>query len=366
MRTAFTAHYLDGRTAARRRASIRVTATGLDIVLESGASLRWPFPEVRQTQGFYAGEQVRLERGSPLPEILLVEEPEFLGVLHAAAPGLGRGFHDPRRRRAGVQLTVLAAIAVVGIGAALYVWGIPAAAGVLAGSVPVSWEERLGQAVVAHLARPEDRCIDTEREAAIGAIVGRLLAPLPRQPYTFRVTVLNNRAVNALAAPGGQIVLLRGLVERTRTPEELAGVLAHEIQHVLRRHATQMLLQHASTGLILAAVAGDVSGIMAFGLESARVLGALQYSRRNETEADVEGLRLLLAAGIDPEGMIAFFETLRAEERRLPAPPRYLLSHPPAEDRAETLRRLAAAAPHRSTPLLPGRDWNDVKRICAG
>lgn len=362
---AFTGHYLDGRTATRQRVSIGVTATGLDVALEGGATLRWPFPEVRQTQGFYAGEQVRLERGGPFPEILLVEDPAFLGALHDAAPGLGRSFHDPRRRRARVQLTALAALAVVGVAAALYVWGIPAAAGELAARVPVAWEERLGQAAVAHLAPPESRCVDAEREAAIGAIVGRLLATRPRTPYTFRVIVVNHRAINALALPGGQIVLLRGLVEQTRTPEELAGVLAHEIQHILKRHATQRLLQHASMGLMLAAVSGDISGVMAFGLESARVLGALQYSRRNETEADIEGLRLLLDAGVDPAGMIAFFENLRAEEHRLPSPPSYLSSHPPAEDRAETLKRLAAAAPHHSTPLLPGRDWNDVKGICA-
>src|SRR5947209_3300572 len=356
---AFAGHYLDGRSAARQPATIRLTATGLDIALESGATLWWPFAEVRQTQGFYAGQQIRLERGAPLAAMLLVDDFGFLAALHTAAPVVTRRFHDPRRRRARVQLTVLAALAVVGVAAALYVWGIPAAAGAVAARVPASWEERLGNAIVADLASPG-------REAVIGGIVRRLLAPLPSVPYTFRVTVLDDGSVNALAVPGGQIILLRGLLERTRTPEELAGVLAHEIQHVLRRHATRMLLQHTSAGLMLAAVSGDISGAMAYGLESARVLGALRYSRQYEAEADVEGLRMLLAAGVDPEGMIAFFETLRAEEGRQPTPLRYLASHPPARDRMETLKRLVATAPHRSAPLLPDRDWRDVATLCAG
>ena len=363
---AFAGHYLDGRSAARQPATIRLTATGLDIALESGATLWWPFAEVRQTQGFYAGQQIRLERGAPLAAVLLVDDVGFLAALHTAAPVLTRRFHDPRRRRARVQLTVLAALAVVGVAAALYVWGIPAAAGAVAARVPASWEERLGNAIVADLASSGRQCVDPEREAVIGGIVRRLLAPLPSVPYTFRVTVLDDGSVNALAVPGGQIILLRGLLERTRTPEELAGVLAHEIQHVLRRHATRMLLQHTSAGLMLAAVSGDISGAMAYGLESARVLGALRYSRQYEAEADVEGLRMLLAAGVDPEGMIAFFETLRAEEGRQPTPLRYLASHPPAGDRMETLKRLAATAPHRSAPLLPDRDWRDVATLCAG
>ena len=363
---AFAGHYLDGRSAARQPATIRLTATGLDIALESGATLWWPFAEVRQTQGFYAGQQIRLERGAPLAAVLLVDDFGFLAALHTAAPVLTRRFHDPRRRRARVQLTVLAALAVVGVAAALYVWGIPAAAGAVAARVPASWEERLGNAIVADLASSGRQCVDPEREAVIGGIVRRLLAPLPSVPYTFRVTVLDDGSVNALAVPGGQIILLRGLLERTRTPEELAGVLAHEIQHVLRRHATRMLLQHTSAGLMLAAVSGDISGAMAYGLESARVLGALRYSRQYEAEADVQGLRMLLAAGVDPEGMIAFFETLRAEEGRRPTPLRYLASHPPAGDRMETLKRLAATAPHRSAPLLPDRDWRDVATLCAG
>jgi predicted Zn-dependent protease len=361
----FTGHYLDGKSSARQRASIRVMATGLAITLESGASLWWPFQEVRQTQGFYAGEQIRLERGSALPETLLVDDGAFLETLHTTAPALGRRFHDPRRRRARVLFTIVAALTAVATGVALYVWGIPAAAGLLAAGVPVAWEERLGGAAVTELTASQRRCVDPEREAAIGAIVKRLLGPLPRVPYTFRVIVVDDFTVNAFAVPGGQVVLLRGLVERTRTPEELAGVLAHELQHVLRRHATRLLLEHASTGLLLAAVAGDVTGVTAYGIESARVLGTLRYSRHVESEADVEGLRMLFAAEVDPKGMIAFFESLRATERGLPAQARYLASHPLAADRVESLKRLASSAPHRSRPLLPDRDWGDVRRICA-
>src|SRR5438093_1433301 len=241
---AFTGYYFDGRSAARRPASIRLAASGLEIALADGARLWWPFREVSQTQGFYRGAQI--------------------------------------------------------------------------------------------------------------------------SPYTFRVTVVDDGTVNAFAVPGGQVVLLRGLVERTRTPEELAGVLAHELQHVIQRHATRLLLQHASTGLVLVAVSGDITGAMAYGIESARMLGTLRYSRHLESEADVEGLRMLLAADVDPRGMIAFFETMRAAERGAPATFRYLTSHPLAADRVEALKQLAGSHTKEFRPLLPGRDWADVRRVCGG
>ena len=91
----------------------------------------------------------------------------------------------------------------------------------------------------------------------------------------------------------------------------MAGVLAHEIQHVAQRHATRALVRQASTGLLLAAMTGDASGVFVYGVEAARTLGTLRYSRQAEEEADLEGLRLLVAAGIEPAGMVTFFESLR-------------------------------------------------------
>jgi len=361
---AFTGYYLDGRSATRREASIRLSASGLEISFGDGTRLWWPLREVRQTQGAYAGEQIRLERGAPFPEILLLDDSTFLAALHATAPGFGRRFHNPGWRRSRVLLTVGAALASIAVGAVLYVWGIPAAAAILAARVPVSWEERLGQAAVDQIMASRRRCVDAEREAAISAIVKRLLESSPRVPYTFRVTVVDDKTINAFAVPGGQVVLLRGLVERSRSPEELAGVLAHELQHVLQRHSTRLLLQHASTGLLLVAISGDITGAMAYGIESARVLGTLRYSRHIESEADTEGLKMLLAADVDPQGMIAFFESMRAMERGTPSAARYLTSHPLAEERVETLRQLAASQSRTFRPLLPGQDWTDVRKIC--
>jgi Zn-dependent protease with chaperone function len=359
------AFYLDGRTAARQPATVRLMRTGLEIRTAAGATLWWPYPQVRQTQGFYAGEQVRLERGGELPEAVLVSDPLFLVALRTAGQDVARHFHDPTRRRFRIQLTLLAAAGVVALTAALYVWGIPALAAAAAARVPVSWEERLGRAIADELAPAAERCEDPAGARALDQVTRRLLAPAGPVPYAVRVIVVDRPAINAFAVPGGYTVILRGLLERAGRPEELAGVLAHELQHVLHRHATRQLLADASTGLLISALTGDISGTLALGLDAARTLGRLRYSRSAEEEADAEGMRLLLAAGVDPAGMIAFYELLRKEAPQLPASLEYLSTHPTTESRIERLRSLAAAAPPRGIgPLLSDPEWADLRGIC--
>jgi predicted Zn-dependent protease len=338
---------------------------GLEISLtESGRTFRWPLAEVRQTQGFHEGEQVRLERGGDLAEALLVGDVAFLSALRAAAPQAAGAFHDPARRRFRLARTLLAAVASIALAAGLYVWGIPLLATVAAARVPVSWEIALGDAAMGQLAPASKRCRDPERQRRVDEIVGVLLRTVPDSRYPFRVTIVDHPMVNAFAAPGGFIVVFRGLLERTETAEELAGVLAHEIQHVLHRDATRAILRQASTGILIAALVGDVSGVMAFGIEGARALGDLSYSREAEHDADRDGMRMLHAAGVDAEGMFAFFRSIQELERGMPAAARYLSTHPTPADRMEALAALAAERPKPPVKLLSDYDWSDIKMIC--
>ncbi|HEX2441399.1 MAG TPA: M48 family metallopeptidase [Methylomirabilota bacterium] len=359
------AAYLDGRTPRRRPARIMIGGEGLEISLtEDGGSLRWPLREIRQTQGFYPGEQVRLERGT-MGEALLIADVAFLTALRAAVPEAARGFHDPARRRWQASVAVGAVLAALVVSLALYFWGIPALAGVAADHVPVSWEVALGESAVARLAPPSRRCLDPPRQRRIDEIVTVLLRTLPERRYPFQVAIVDHPMVNAFATPGGFIVIFRGLLDRTENAEELAGVLAHEIQHVLHRHATRAILRHASTGVLLAALLGDVSGVVAFGAETARALGDLRHSREAEHEADRDGMLMLHAARIDPQGMLAFFQAMQRTEGTSGTAVRYLSTHPPAGDRLQALATLAAQGSHPTIKLLPTYDWTDIRQLCA-
>ncbi len=357
-------YYFDGRSARRRPAAIQITQIGLQFKVEDGEARFWPYEEIRQTQGFYAGEQIRLEKTGEFTEALLLTDTEFLIALHRLVPGLDRRFHQPKRRGMRASLTVFAAFAVIALAGALYLWGIPSLARVAAARVPVEWEDGLGQSVVDQLAPPELRCNDPMVGKWLDEIGARFARATPGSPYRIRIYVSRAPVVNAFAAPGGHIVVFQGLIEQTETADELAGVLAHELQHVLQRHTTRMILQQTSTGLILSALTGDVSGAVAFGVGAAHTLGALRYNRVMEEEADAEGIKMMAAAGIDPAGMIAFFQTLEKKGGDLPQSLAYLSTHPSTAERIEKLKMLQAQTRRAPLQPLPPSDWNELKTRC--
>lgn len=365
MQTHWHGIYLDGRTARRSTVRVHPSQDGLVITAENGDIRRWEYAEVRQTQGRYAGEQIRVERRGDAAEALLIDDASFLSALHRLVPDRATHFHDPARRSTLVRLTVAAGILSIGLTGWLYVWGVPALITVAAPYVPVAWEEGLGAAAVDYLIPAEERCAAPEHEAVIRRIIARLTAPVSPQPYTFRVHIADSPDVNALAAPGGHIVLFRGLLRRMRTPEELAGVLAHEMQHVLLQHGTRALLEYFSTGLLLALVtSGDPSGVAALGLEGAHILNLLRHSRQQEGEADRAGMDMLWAARIDTGGMIAFFESIQQQEHEHPGLLQYFSTHPDTAGRITALRDRAARTSHQPTAVVPDYDWRRMQTVC--
>lgn len=363
MHTDLEGYYLDGRTAERHRVRVRLTRAGLHILLKNEDVLSWPLEEIRQPENYFGDAQIRLERGGDTPEVLLVHGGLFLKTANAVWPASKRQFRAPGRRRKWVQAVFLSAAGAAAVLCGLYFWGIPALASFLAPRIPVAWEEQLGQSVIRQLAPPERQCRDIARAAKVEGILANLTSSVPQSPYSFRVIVVNDPSVNALAVPGGTIVVFRGLLDKTRSAEALAGVLAHEVQHIQRRHSTQALLEQLSMKVLIAAVVGDAKGL-SYGLEGARILGMLRYSRQYEDEADAEAIRLLVASGIDPGGLAAFFEAVQADRGASPKIPAYLSTHPDMEGRIQRLRTLAAEAPAPRTRLLPGYEWKDMHGFC--
>ena len=195
--------------------------------------------------------------------------------------------------------------------------------------------------------------------------VGRWIAlhsDRPDLPWTF--SVIDTETINAFALPGGSIIVSSGLLKRLNSEAELAGVLAHEIQHVLHRDATRAILRQASTAVLVAALLGDVSGVLAFGVQSARTLGDFRHSRDAERAADHDGLAMLQGAGVDPAGMLAFFRAMEKLEGTQPAIAQYMSTHPASSERLQALSAAAAAGPHAPGRLLAGYDWSDIRKIC--
>jgi len=181
-------------------------------------------------------------------------------------------------------------------------------------------------------------------------------------PYTF--TILNDDKVNAFALPGGYVYITRGLLALAENEAEMAGVLAHEIGHVAARHTAERYSTAMATnlGLMVLGALGSAAGlpsgvgrIIGFGAQAA----LRGYSREQELEADMLGVRYLARAGYSPQAMISFFHKLKAHEdleraikgKKGEVPNNIMSTHPRTAQRINQAIGLAKAAPV-SNPVL--------------
>jgi len=125
--------------------------------------------------------------------------------------------------------------------------------------------------------------------------------------------VSDAREVNAFALPGGYLVFNRGLLEKARTPEEIQGVIAHEIAHVLKRHNLVQLAQTIGLDVAVPAILGNKNLYLDVLVRNGSQLLSLKFTRDNERAADDLGWELLQNAQINPQGMITFFASLKSD-----------------------------------------------------
>ena len=356
-------HY-DGRTAHREAVTVSVTAAGLYLERADGGAILWPFGELRRAAGVPA-DHLRLERASDPPEALLVHGTDLVAAIAEISPADAALLHVARR--AGMPSARAMQWAAAGTAALVagYFWGLPVFARWAAQRVPATWEEQLGQAAIDRLAPPARRCTDPTQAAALQRILERLRGASAAPGAQFSITVTDDSVVNAFAAPGGRLVFNRGLLHAARTPEEVAGVMAHEMQHVLHHHPTQALVRQIPLQIAIASLSGGNEGL-ATAARAAGTLGALRYYRGDEIEADSAGMRLIQAARVDPRGMVDFMSGLGRRSAGAPMVASYLSTHPNTGDRVARLEALAAEAHYPPLPLLPPDEWSRVKDACRG
>ena len=209
----------------------------------------------------------------------------------------------------------------------------------------------LGRRAAAELRRELPIVRDRQIETYVGRIGERLVAAIPgrlRQPqfrYTFQV--VDRRDINAFALPGGPIFVNRGMLDAARNDGEVAGVIAHELSHVVLRHATaqatkgQKFQLGALAGQILGSVVGGRTGtVIAQGSQIGIGTYFLKYSREYEREADLLGVQIMARAGYDPREMANMFQTIARRSGN--GGPEWLSDHPSPTNRYAAINREAA------------------------
>jgi predicted Zn-dependent protease len=371
----FPARLGDGRTAASRPVGVRLGEQGIEIGVpgERRAALTWPYEDMRSSVPVVSGARdVLLSRTSGGAETLYVADPDFARVLVDRARHLSAGRQRLSALRPG--LAVLALVVAV-IGLARFLEFRPAQT--IARLMPQPTREAMGHTVVAQLTGTMRRCEAPAGRAALDKLTNRLVKAGSDEASPVRVVMVDWQLVNAFAAPGGQIIMTRGLVQKASSPDEVAGVLAHEIGHTLELHPEAGLVRAlgltAAAQLIFAGSTGTATNI---GI----LLTQLRYTRVAEREADVHALRILKTSGISAKGFGDFFERLDpkpattepAADKKddAKASPGFakrifesdiLRSHPQTKARLDAVRAQPA---YPATPALDEAEWRALREMC--
>ena len=293
---------------------------------------------------------------------LYLKDPALIIAFRRMAPpeltlSLEHAAEHVRRARHSHRLLWGSAIGLV-IGLGLLLWfGSDLIVEWAVARIPVEWEQKLGESVYQDALSKETLLKEGPAVGAVQEMTQRLTDKIPHNPYKFQVSVVQSPVVNAFALPGGYVVVYTGLMRKAESGEEVAGVLSHELNHVLERHGLERMVKMLGLAAVVSIVAGDQQGLIGLAKELGLNLATLKFGREQETEADITGLRLLSDARIAPEGMIGFFERLSEKDKgRI----ELFSTHPMSAARADRLKAELAALPKRS-PEPFTFDWKSVQ-----
>jgi predicted Zn-dependent protease len=257
-----------------------------------------------------------------------------------------------RRHRRGLRLCLLGGLFLVLLTGIVVAWALYRGAlharnwladrGAL--SFPLQWEQQVGEAALAQMRNQTRFIADSRVTGPLNQLAVPLLTNRTSWPGRFSLFVADQPEINACALPGGFIILNRGLLERARTAEEIQGVVAHEMAHVIKQHGILLMIQNLGLQMVIQKNDGNENAMQkTLVRDSAQLLG-LKFSRDHERTADDLGWDLLQKAGINPQGMTDFFASMK-KEMDSKGPDGFVLgagllsTHPTPQERIDRLQQ---------------------------
>ena len=299
-----TGRFTDGETAAVHDVDL-VIGDGSITITGDTVAVSWPVARIKRLPDRPDGAVILSLKGS---DARLSIDPHCVAAVRAALPRL----LDQQRSRRG---TLLLGGALTGTAAAIAAFiflGLPALSRPLARAVPPEVELRMGAQTNQLVAWFTDECeTSPEAQAALDRL-GARIETASGSPFEFKLRIVDADFPNAFALPGGWIVVTDDLIDIMESPDELAGVLAHEGAHVARRHVMAAQLREMGLGVMLDFLVGGGSGA---GQEIARTgatLETLRHTRTAEAEADRYALEYLAASDMNPAALADFFERMHS------------------------------------------------------
>jgi Zn-dependent protease with chaperone function len=346
--------FYDG-TSSRRHSVELVLRDRLEIGGNGAVLAAWPYADIRRVDG--AAGVLRLSCSSaPSLARLEVRDTALAAILISRCPHLDENAVGRRGVTTIIGWSIAATLSIVAV-----IWfGLPLAADRLAPLVPPALERRIGDAAEGQISamfggKP---CNGAAGGAAFNKLI-KALSTAARFTTPVRAAVLNTAVPNAFALPGGKVFLFNGLLARANDPDEVAGVLAHELGHVMHRDNTRNMIYSGGTSFLIGLLFGDVTGGGALVIAS-RSLFTASYSREAEQNADDFSIEVMHRLGrpTKPMGDLIFRITGNQADKTLSI----LANHPLTEDRLKHLSD--EDRPASGPPLRTAAEWASLKAIC--
>ncbi len=306
--------------------------------------------------------------GRPAGARLVVSDPEAARRMRERLPVLA--MHRRRKRWRAARNIFVLSLALFALIAA-YIYGVPLIAGRIVKFVPPETEIRLGDTIAAQMQRALaengglvacDTNPDSLANRAMGRFARQALA-LSDSPFPVSIQMVRNTIPNAFALPGGRAFYFSALLEQTRSPDEFAGVMAHEIGHVVHRHGMRKLISNAGTGLLVGVVLGDVTGL-SVGAVLGTVLINSGFSRDAEREADQYAIAVARQLGFDPAALADLLDRISRDDSDA-VKFALLSSHPLNAERRAMLEAGGRAMGEMSRPpVFSDAEWQAIGHMC--
>jgi Zn-dependent protease with chaperone function len=240
-----------------------------------------------------------------------------------------------------------AALFLVAMMAALYVWGLPLAAKTIAMRLPPEVAKMTtdqARAIFVTLFDFEPSKLPQERRDSITAQFAKMAAAMdPGSVRNYRLEFFHAEMPNAFALPDGLVCITDELIEKAKDDKEVFGVLAHEIVHVREQHGMRNLLQDSAVALLWTLMTGDISTVAGMGSALPAMLAQAGYSRGFEQEADLGAADYMIETGWGVKPLCDMLQRIDPEGTHLGKAAEAISTHPLTERRVKTLLDYEAA-----------------------
>ena len=232
----------------------------------------------------------------------------------------------------------------------------------LANKVPIDWEQKMGDKLFQTMSLQYDFIENDTLKSELLRVAAPLIKQIEKDGTKIEFYFIKDPTINAFALPGGKVIIQTGLIEHAKSWEEVLGVVSHELAHVTRRHHMRGVINNLGLYVIISSLVGDITALSGTIVNMGGDLASLANSRDFETEADETGLEYLIAAGINPEGLVSFFKTLEEEtSNKLEGYASFMSTHPATADRIDHLNKIIKEKKIKIAPIKD--DFNQYKKI---